>query len=75
MAYHTDVNDALEKYAAAHKELKPLNEAQHHANAVAVAIGEKRWGDAINHLNALKEHMGSRAEWVKYAQHGWLSNW
>ncbi len=70
MAYHTDVKDALEKYAVAHKELKPLNEAQRQANQAAIAVGEMRWGDAIGHLKALKEHLGSREDWIKYAHEG-----
>ena len=70
MAYLTDVDDSLEKYATEHRKLKPLNEAQRHANQAAIAVGERRWGDAISHLRELEKHLGSRDKWIEYAHEG-----
>lgn len=74
VAYRDKVDAALKNYADAHRKLEPLNEAQHHANQAAIAVGEKRWGDAIDHLKELKAHLGSREEWVKYAHQGLVTN-
>ena len=70
MAWFSTLKDALQKYADAHRKLPVYNEAQRHARDAAVAVGESRYGDAINHLKELQKHLGNRDEWVKFAHAG-----
>jgi hypothetical protein len=61
---------AMDKYAAEHRALPAFNRAQKIAQAAAVAIGERRFGDAIKYLKILKAHLGSRDQWKQFAHHG-----
>jgi hypothetical protein len=57
-----------QKYANEHKKLEVYNEAQENARDAAIALGEWRFKDAINHLENLKKHLDKGEEhWAKYA--------
>jgi len=64
------VDAALKNYADEHRKLPVFNDAQRVAQAIAVAIGERRWEDAISGLRVLKSHLGSAADWKAYAHEG-----
>lgn len=68
--YAKEIHNALEDYAKAHEVLKPFNRAQQLANMTAIAVGRRRFRDAIGYLNELKSHLGSKDDWVKFAHEG-----
>ena len=48
------VDKALARYTAAHRNLKVFNEPQQHARDAAIALGEKRFDDAVTELEFLE---------------------
>lgn len=68
--HRSKLNARLKKYAEEHAKLPAYNEAHRHARGAAVAIGEQRYNDAVKHLRALREHLGSKEDWIKYAHAG-----
>ncbi|MHA1952225.1 MAG: hypothetical protein ACW987_20500, partial [Candidatus Thorarchaeota archaeon] len=62
--------ELMDNYAAEHSRLPVINKAQENARDAAIALGQRRWDDAVEHLEELNKHLGSREEWNKYAQQG-----
>ncbi len=69
-ALRTRVEDALGRYTYEHQQLPAFNEAQRLAQDAAVAIGERRFEDAIAPLEELAKHLDNREEWVRFAHEG-----
>jgi hypothetical protein len=62
------ITTALEKYAAAHRELPVFNEVQRIARDAAVALGEQRWDTARQKLHQLQDYIDEGKEsWIKRA--------
>jgi hypothetical protein len=63
------VDAALQAYAQAHRAIPVFNRAQLAAREAAVALGEKRYADAVMWLNGLKQHLDQGPEhWAEYAR-------
>ena len=67
------VHEALDEYAKAHAATPVFNEAQRVVRDVAVAIGERRWNDAIAGLKEIKKHLKSVKAWKAWAHEGLAS--
>lgn len=68
--YREKLDRLLEAYADAHRKLPVYNEAHRAARDAAVAVGEQNWDLAIENLRILEAHLGSRDEWVAFANEG-----
>lgn len=62
-----EVAAALRTFSDEHAKLPALNEAHRVANQINIDIGKQNWRGAEAGLEKLKEHLGSREEWTKYA--------
>jgi hypothetical protein len=66
--YRQEIYAALDDYAAEHRKLPAFNYVQREAQAAAVAIGERKFGEAVKHLQNLKEILDKgREAWVEEA--------
>ena len=61
------VDRALALYADEHAKLPVFNDAQLHAREAAVSLGHGLWAEAATHLSILASHLGSGADWIRYA--------
>lgn len=52
--FRREVDMRLAKYAEEHKKLKVHNRPQYFGREAAVALGEQRWDDALEHLRKLQ---------------------
>jgi hypothetical protein len=68
--FREKLDKALLDYANEHRKLPTFNRAQKLAQEAAVALGEKRWGDATIALQGLNQHLRSQKEWVTFAREG-----
>lgn len=64
------VFQAMEKYAIEHEQLPTYNTAQKLAQKAAVSLGRRKFKETILALKMLQSHLGSKEQWVEFAQKG-----
>jgi hypothetical protein len=68
--FQSNIDKALQEYADEHRKIPTKNAAQKLAQEAAVALGEKRWSDAIEALKVLKSQLIDGDTWKKFSTRG-----